>query len=141
MRINLTTTVAKLAILGALLITFAAKPVSAQVFQGKFSLPATTRWNLATLPAGDYSFALDHAYAGGVITVSRGSKVVARVQASAVSNIDSGRPELAVENGTIRRMTLPQVGVSFDYPARTSAKTPETQTAQIIPIIPGSSGQ
>ena len=59
MKTNPKFTVLRLLVLGVLVAGFNSKPASAQVFKGKFTLPSTTRWSIATLPAGDYSFTLD----------------------------------------------------------------------------------
>ena len=69
--------------LGVLAAGLSAKPASAQDIEGKFTLPTATRWEMATLPAGDYSFKLDKAKAYGMIAVYRGERPVAFVMPQA----------------------------------------------------------
>ena len=130
-------TVLRLIVLGLLVAGFSAKPASAQAFQGKFTLPFATRWGQATLPAGDYSFTLNHAYAANVVTVIRGTHPVALIAARVISNTTSGHSEMLLENGNVRKLNLPQIGVSFNYPAQNPghrAAPKQPQLAQIIPI-------
>ena len=144
MKTNPKFTVLRLLVLGVLLAGFNAKPASAQVFKGKFTLPSTTRWSIATLPAGEYSFTLNHDYPGSVVTIFRGTQAVARVQTAVMSRIESGPSEIVTENGTVRDVSLPQIGVSFHYPAHNSghrAAPRERQIAQIIPVATAGMGR
>ncbi|MGA3327561.1 MAG: hypothetical protein ABSF45_24115 [Terriglobia bacterium] len=130
-------TVLRLLVLGVLVAGFNARPASAQVLKGKFTLPSAIRWGQATLAAGNYSFALDKDYSGGVVTVLRGTQAVALIQSSIVNDIKSGRSEMVLENGNVRKLNLPQIGVSFNYPAQNPghrAAPKQPQLAQIIPI-------
>jgi hypothetical protein len=144
MKTNQKFTVLRLLVLGLLVAGFNARPASAQAFQGKFTLPSTTRWGLATLPAGDYSFTLDHGYPGSFVTVFRGTQTVARIQTPGISYIKSGRSEMVLENGNVRMLSLSQIGVSLDYPApnrRHRAAPQEPQLAQIIPVAKTGAGR
>jgi len=144
MKTNPKFTVLRLLVLGVLVAGFNAKPASAQVFKGKFTLPSTTRWSIATLPAGDYSFTLDHDYPGSVVTVFRGTQTVARIQTAGMSYIKSGLSEIVMQNGTVRKVSLPQIGVSFQYPAHNSghrAAPRELQLAQVTPVAKAGAGR
>jgi hypothetical protein len=137
MKTNRTFTVLRLLVLGALVAGFNAKPASAQAFQGKFTLSSATRWGQATLPAGNYSFTLDKDYAGSVVTVFRGTQTVARIQTPGMSYIKSGRSEMVLDGGTVREVSLPQIGVSLHYPTpnpRHQAAPQALQAAQITPV-------
>jgi hypothetical protein len=137
MKTNHKFTVLRLLVLGVLVAGFSAKPANAQAFQGKFTLPSATRWGQATLPAGDYSFTLNHAYAEHVVTVIRGTHPVALIVARFISNTTSGRSEMVLENGKVRKLSLPQIGMTFEYPAsnpRHRAAPREPQLAQVIPV-------
>ena len=136
MKTNQMFTMLRLLVLGVLVAGFNAKPASAQVLRGKFTLPSATRWGQATLPAGNYSFTLDKDYTGGVVTVLRGTHGVAMIQAVGMSNITSGRSEMVLENGDVRKLNLPQIGVSFNYPARNSGHREAPQEPQLAQIIP-----
>ena len=144
MKTNRTFTVLRRLVLGALVAGFNAKTASAQALQGKFTLNSATRWGMATLPAGDYSFTLDHDYAGSVVTIFRGMQGVARIQTPIVNSLKSGSSEMVVDNGTVRDVNLPQIGVNLHYPAhnaghRAAPKQPEV--AKIIQIVATGSGQ
>jgi len=144
MKTNQKSTVLRLLVLGVLVAGFNAKPASAQATQGKFTLPSTTRWGLATLPAGDYSFTLNHDYPGSVVTVLRGTQSVALIATRVISHTTSGRSEMVVENGNVRKLNLPQIGVSLDYPANNPhhrAAPREPQLAQIIPVATAGAGR
>ena len=137
MKTNQKFTVLRLLVLGALVAGFNVKPASAQAFQGKFTLSSETRWGLATLPAGDYTFRLDKDYPGSRVTISRGTQTVARIMSVGMGSIQSGRSEIVTEGGTVREVNLPTIGVSLHYPASNSnhrAAPQKQQVAQIIPV-------
>ena len=137
MNTNRLYTVLRLLVLGALVAGLNAVPASAQAFRGTFTLPSPARWGMATLPAGDYSFTLDHDYPGSVITVHRGTHPMALIPTRGVSYVKSGPSEMVLEGGAIRKVKLPQVGVVLDYPApnpRHRAAPQEPQLAQLIPV-------
>jgi hypothetical protein len=130
-------TVVKLVVLGMLVAGLSARPANAQVFKGNFTLPKATRWGLATLPAGDYSFALDHDYGASMITVFQGAQAVARIQTVSVSDMKAGRSEMVMEGGKIREVKLPQLGVTLEYfRAHNPGHRADSQSpvAQIIPV-------
>ena len=130
-------TALRLLVLGVLVAGFNARPASAQVLQGKFTLPSAARWGQATLSAGNYSFTLNKDYSGSVVTVLRGTQAVALIQSPIVNDMKSGQSEMVLENGTVRKLNLPQIGVSFNYPAHNPghrAAPKEPQLAQIIPV-------
>ena len=137
MKTNRMFTVLRLMVLGMLVAGFNAKAADGPAFQGKFTLTSETRWGYATLPAGDYSFTLDHDYLGGVVTLHRGTQSVARILVFGMSYIKSGRCEIIAENGAVREVNLPQIGVRLDYQAPKSqhrAAPHEPLAARVIPI-------
>jgi hypothetical protein len=127
--------------LALLAVCFTANFASAQALEGKFTLPSATRWGRATLPAGDYSFTLDKDYLGSVVTVLRGTQRVALIPTAAISIIKSGRSEMLLENGTVREVSLPQIGVSLHYPLSHQAAPQEPQAAQVIPVTAAGVGR
>ena len=144
MKTNHKFTVLRLLVLGLLVAGFSAKPASGQSFQGKFTLTSAARWGQATLPAGDYSFTLNHAYAGNTITVICGTRPVALIAPRVISNTTSGRSEMLLENGNVRKLSLPQIGMTFEYPAHNAshrAAPREPQLAQIIPVAAAGAGR
>ena len=50
---------------------------SAQVVTGQFRLPFAAHWGMATLPAGDYTFKLDHVNSQGTLALYQGTRAVA----------------------------------------------------------------
>jgi hypothetical protein len=144
MKTNRLFTVLRLLALGVLVGSFNAKAASAPAFQGKFTLLAAVRWGQATLPAGNYSLTLDHAYPGGVVTVLRGTKIVARVQSVGTSFTKSGRSEIIMAGGAVSEIRLPTIGVTFDFPSHNPhhmTAPEESELAQIIPVTTASGGR
>jgi len=129
---------------GLLAVGLNAKAADVPAIQGKFTLTSATRWGQATLPAGEYSFTLDHAYPGGMITVHQGARTVAHIFAPGMSSSKSGRSEMVAENGTVREVNLPTIGVRLEYAAPKSghrAAPQEPLAAQIIPVATKGSGR
>ena len=144
MKTNRMFTVLRLLVLGMMVAGFSAKPASAQVFQGKFTLTSTTRWSVATLPAGEYSFQLDKDYPGSRVTIFRGTQAVARIMSGSMNYIKSGRSEIVTESGTVRDVNLPMIGVSLHYPTPNSgprAAPREPQLAQVISVAAAGAGR
>jgi hypothetical protein len=144
MKTNRKIAVLRLLVLGVLVAGFNAKPASAQAFQGKFTLKSTTHWSGATFQAGDYSLTLDTSYSVARFTVWRGAQRVALIPAPLISNTTSDRSEMLLEDGTVREVNLPQIGVSLHYPASNphhQAAPKEPQLAQIIPVAAAGAGR
>jgi hypothetical protein len=102
------------------------------------------RWGQATLPAGDYSFLLDKDYPGSMVTVFCGTHTVARIMTVGMRNIKTGPSEMIVEEGTVREVNLPQIGVSLHYPTPNPghrAAPQRQQVAQIIPVAMAGAGR
>jgi hypothetical protein len=130
--------------LGVVTAAFNTKPARAQILEGKFTLSSTTQWGRATLPAGDYSFTLDHVQPGSLITLFRETRGVAFIMAQGVSSTTSGRSEMVLENGTVRKLSLPQIGATFEYPANKPhgrAAPREPELAQILPVSARAAGR
>lgn len=130
--------------LAGLMTGFHAEAAGLPAFEGKFTLMAETNWAQATLPAGQYTFTLDHKYAGGVVTVMQGDKCVARILTAGINSISSGPSEIVAEGGTVREVKLPTIGVSLHYLAaksRRRAAPRAPQMAQITPVSATSAGR
>ena len=129
---------------GLLAVGLNVKAADVAVFQGKFTLTSATRWGQATLPAGEYSFTLDHANAGSVITVHQGTRNVAQIMALGMSDSNSGRSEMLAEDGTVLEVNLPTIGVRLEYAApkfNHRAAPREPLAAQIIPVATKGAGR
>jgi len=111
---------------------------SAQVFQGKFTLPSETRWGRSTLPAGDYSFTLDSVDTACTLRLYRERRGVALILAQAQDKNYSGPAELTVVRGTVRALNLPKIGIVLQYaphyPKHLTAPE-EREIAQIVPVV------
>lgn len=131
-------------VLGVMVAGFNAKPANAQEFCGKFTLTSTTRWNQATLPPGDYSFTLDHTYPGSKFMVQQGTRSVAQIPTRGFSYITSGSAEMVLENGSVRKLSLPQIGIAFEYPGHNPghrAAPQEPSLAQVIKVATTGAGR
>jgi hypothetical protein len=144
MKTHRMSTVVRLLALGVLVAVGNVKAADVPALNGRFTLASVTRWGVATLPAGDYSFTLDKDYSGGVVTVFRGTQIVARIQAPGISDLKSGRSEMVMEGGAVRMLNLPSVGVSLHYLATHPghhAAPKEPQLAVAIPVAVASMGR
>ena len=132
------------AVLAVTLANINAKAQGVPVFQGTFTLPATTQWGKANLPAGDYTLSLDHEYPGSMVTIFRGTQTVARIQTVGISTFNSGKANLAIVGGTVREMNVAQLGLSFHYagPAGGHRMSPQQPSlAQSVAINPVRAGR
>ena len=127
--------------LALLAACFVAGHANAQVFQGKFTLPSQARWGQATLPAGDYSFTLDSVDMKSRLRIFHDRNVVDMIVAQSYDTTDSGRAELTVEQGTVRSLRLPELGIILQYaPQRPKHLTApeERQLAQLVRVTAAS---
>jgi hypothetical protein len=127
--------------LALLAACFVAGHANAQVFQGKFTLPFQARWGQATLPAGDYSFTLDSVDMKSRLRIFHDRNVVDMIVAQSYDTTDSGRAELTVEQGTVRSLRLPELGIILQYaPQRPKHLTApeERQLAQLVRVTSAS---
>jgi hypothetical protein len=88
-------------------------------YQGKFTLPVETHWGTATLPAGDYTFALPSTGSPYTLYI-RGEKVNAIIMAT--STDDRGVSDHAQLNlvdiadvQTVQSFDAPELGLTFVY--------------------------
>ena len=79
-----------------------------------------------------------------MVTIFRGNQNVARIQTAGLSNIKSGRSEIVMEGGTVRKVNLPTIGVSLHYAAHSRghrAAPQEPQLAQVVPVATEGAGR
>jgi hypothetical protein len=136
--------VIRVLVLGVLVVGLNAKPASAQVFRGEFTLPSEVRWGLATLPAGAYSFTLDKCTVDSRLTIYRGTRYVAWILTNGIGDATSNRSEMVLQGGTVRELSLPQIGLTLYYPAYNPHHLPaseEPQLAQSIPVAAKGAGR
>jgi hypothetical protein len=84
---------------------------------GSFTLPSQTYWGPAVLPAGNYTFTLDHSDLRGQILIRQGMKVIARVlvQGPSVSSFPEGSSMLIMDH-SVRSLRLAPIGLTYIYP-------------------------
>ena len=123
---------------------------SAQNVKGNFTLPFEARWGMATLPAGEYSFKLEHATVDGTLQLYRGTHSVALIRCRGYDAIKDGTGGSAVfltrEKGgsspAVTALRLAPAGMLFSYathqPKHGEAPR-EREIAQTIPV--GTSGK
>ena len=136
--------VLRLLVLGVVAVGLHAKPATAQVFEGKFTLPSEVRWGLATLPAGQYSFTMDRANPVGLVRVYHGPRPVALILPQSFCEPNSKRSAIVVEAGIVRKLSLPQIGMDLSFAAHRPAHRAaphEIELAQIIPVAAAGSGR
>ena len=117
---------------------------SAQVVAGQFTLPFAANWGIATLPAGNYTFTLDHASLEGTIKLYQGTKGVALIKCQGYNHADrTGSGALIVTadgaggGPTVRSLRLAEAGVVFSYVAhrpKDGTAPAEKEMAQVIPV-------
>ena len=130
----------RLLALALLATVVSAGLLSAEDFEGKFTLPCEAKWGLATLPAGDYSFRLNTVVAPYTITV-RGENGNAMIMAWGNSDSGvSGRSELILvrrgKTGTVRALHLAEAGRIFTYAAPKGEPQLLAQTPVLIQRVP-----
>jgi hypothetical protein len=101
--------------LGAL----AASGKAQNVYQGKFTLPFETHWGGATLPAGDYTFALE-SVASPYRLLIHGQAGNAIIMASAADEkVVSGHAQLNLVDiadvQNVETFEAPELGLTFSY--------------------------
>ncbi len=83
---------------------------------GSFTLPLQAHWGLAVLPAGHYTFSLDHATVNGRILVRRGNEGVAVILAQALSPTDSsGASSMLIVGNRVSSLHLAPIGLTYKY--------------------------
>jgi hypothetical protein len=128
----------------AVVAALSAGLASAQVVTGRFTLPFAANWGIATLPAGDYTFKLDHASLEGTITLYQGTQGVALIKCQGYDHADrTGGSALIVTSDraggspTVRSLRLAEAGVVFSYVAhrpKHGTAPAEKEMAQVIPV-------
>ncbi len=127
--------ITKLLLAVATLLSLSASSAVAQEASGKFTLAKEVRWGGAVLPAGDYTYALEH-QTGQVLFVrntnSQTSAIVLVKSASLVN--DSGHDRIMLQRSGddwfVSSMVITSLGheLSFGVPS-TRTETPKNRPA------------
>jgi hypothetical protein len=117
-----------------------------EAYRGKFTLPFEARWGQVVLPAGQYSFTLDHGTVSGIVSV-RGEtgRALGFITNPAISDGQTfDRCELILvrsgENYTIRALRLPELGLTLEYSVPKSGRQFIVQGPQLLERIPVTMG-
>ncbi len=129
--------------LAMLSAALSAGVLSAQDFQGSFTLPFESRWGTAILPAGDYTIKLDtgdRTRFQYVVTV-RGENYAAMILSfSRKSDTTTKTNELVVarsgHKGTVRALRLAELQLAFNYPAPKGEPPMVAQEPELLQRIP-----
>ncbi len=84
---------------------------------GSFTLPSQTQWGSAVLPAGDYTFTLDHATLDGQIVLKRQPKGPSAVVLAQGMNPagSSGASSMRIVGNRVRSLYLAPAGLTYSY--------------------------
>ena len=127
----------------ALLLLFASFASAQDVSAGSFTLPVETRWGLATLPPGDYTYRLPSAALPAVVTVSgQGQRVMIMVTAGTSPHDVSDRSSLTLirsgQKAFVRSFDLGHLGTTFYYrppKGQNVLMAREPELIQRVPVI------
>ena len=130
----------RILLLAVLAAGLSASLVSAQEYEGKFTLPFEARWGGAVLPAGDYSFSLDR---GHIALVRQGRRGVAFIATSKATRgeVAGSSALIAVASAgsyRIRALRLAEAGVVLEYmppKAERQILAQQPMLLQRVPVI------
>ena len=103
-------------LLGAFVVCFTSRSINAAEIAGSFTLHSETKWGVAVLAPGDYTFTLDKATLNGRIEIRRGKKGVAAVQAQGLSNTSpAGTSSMEIVGSRVQSLYLAPLGITYKY--------------------------
>jgi hypothetical protein len=115
----------------------------AQTISGRFTLPFEVSWGQATLPAGDYSFAVEGIGREAKVRVYRGADSVAYLINYGFETKPSQAVALTVVRSSagnfVRDLSLPEIGQVFHYAAPKAAPESARGKPEVarIPVTSG----
>ena len=109
----------KLGVAALALCALATSGNAQNAYQGKFTLPFETHWGSATLPAGDYTFAMSSAGSQYTLYI-RGAQVNAIIMPASADDITvSHHAQLNLVDiadvQTVQTFDAPELGLTFVY--------------------------
>jgi hypothetical protein len=117
-----------------------------EAYRGKFTLPFEARWGQVVLPAGEYSFTLDHGTVGGIVSVREETgRAVGYVQTEGIYDRQTfDHSELVLvrsgENYAIRALRLADLGLTLEYSVPKTGRQLIVQSPQLLERIPVAMG-
>jgi hypothetical protein len=126
--------------LAVVLVGLSAAAAQAQSYKGRFTLPNETRWNGATLPAGDYSLAMNTVE--GPLRVIDSSGQIRVLAYALVEDLGNGQPTalLVTRDGpvrTVRSLNCPAWGHKLVFKPLTRAERAliaEREQVETVPV-------
>ncbi|MFL6448188.1 MAG: hypothetical protein ACJ746_10940 [Bryobacteraceae bacterium] len=114
--------VSTLLLLACSAVGFGSNVLSAQISRGNFTLPVETHWGSVVMAPGAYSYTLDRASSGFVISVSPEGKL-SKITIPTTGGVSTAEPSerstlLLVTKGgetTVRSMHFGHAGVTLHY--------------------------
>ena len=115
------------------------------VYSGNFNLPFDTTWNNVTLPAGQYSLAVDHTGYDGRVLLRRGTRAVGvllpdRFSSESAYNIQKAELVCVRHSDTlaIRALNLPNLGTFYySLPKDMQAQSSPQLLEQVVVSLSG----
>jgi hypothetical protein len=110
--------ITKLGVAALALGALATSGNAQNAYQGKFTLPTETHWGNATLPAGDYSFAMSSARSQYRLYI-RGAQVDAIIMAASTDRTVRDHAQLNLVDiadvQTVQTFDAPELGLTLFY--------------------------
>jgi hypothetical protein len=124
------------AVFALIAVNVQARPAT----HGHFELPYEVQWGSVALPAGDYTFSIDHLTASGQILLYRGNQAAGIVRWQDMENdqkLGSAGELLCVRHDgrvTVRALELPDVGTLY-FALPKGMKTLVAQQPELIEAV------
>jgi hypothetical protein len=109
----------KLGVAALALSALATSGNAQNAYQGKFTLPFETHWGSATLPAGDYTFAMSSAGSNYTLYI-RGAQFNAIIMPASADHMAVSHPAQLnlldiADRETVQTFDAPELGLTFVY--------------------------
>ena len=136
MRFTIGSSVPRMLFAALTLLTLSAIPAVAQEASGKFTLAKEVRWGSAVLPAGEYTYSLEH-QSGQVLFVrntnGRANAIVLVKSASLINNSERDRLVLqrSGDDWFVSSMVITNLGQQLSFGAPSMHTEPATKVAAL----------
>ena len=128
---------AKLGVAALALGALAASGYAQNSYKGKFTLPVETHWGGATLPAGDYTFALPSKNSPYTLYIHGEGANAMIMAATADDRVVSGQAQLNLVDiadvQTVKTFDAPELGRTFIYLTHTPKHMARKEVRQETP--------
>jgi hypothetical protein len=109
-------------------------------------LPVEAQWGQVVLPAGEYSFTLDHGTVGGIVTLREETgRAVGYIRSAGTDDrqtFDRSELVLVLSGGNyiVRAVRLADLGITIEYSVPKAGKQQIVQGPQLLERIPVAMG-